>query len=257
MLKHTARNIAATRKLLGVPDEQIPRSIAIIMDGNGRWARQRDLPRHLGHRQGADSVDRIVTASAALGLEALSLYSFSIENWSRPRDEVNTLMHLYAEYLIRERPNIMENNIRLKHLGQRNGLPDAVLRELDETIRISTNNTGMILSLAVNYGSRTEIVEAVRQLAQRTAEGDLAPADIDEEMFSATLDTAGVLDPDLLIRTAGEMRISNYLLWQISYAELYVTDVFWPDFDDAELHKAIQAFAARHRRFGGVDESNT
>ena len=227
------------------------------MDGNGRWARQRGLSRHVGHRQGADSVDRIVTASTALGLEALALYSFSIENWSRPREEVNTLMHLYAEYLIRERPNVMKNNIRLKHLGQRDGLPDAVLRELDETVRLSANNTGMILCLAVNYGSRAEIVGAVRQLAQRAAEGDLAPTDIDEEMFSATLDTAGVPDPDLLIRTAGEMRVSNYLLWQISYAELYVTDVYWPDFDEAELHKAIQVYAARHRRFGGVDESNT
>ncbi|HDY64972.1 MAG TPA: di-trans,poly-cis-decaprenylcistransferase, partial [Phycisphaerae bacterium] len=174
-----------------------------------------------------------------------------------PREEVNTLMHLYAEYLIRERPSIMENNIRLKHLGRRDGLPNAVLRELDETVRLSANNTGMILCLAVNYGSRAEIVGAVRQLAQRAAEGDLAPTDIDEEMFSATLDTAGVPDPDLLIRTAGEMRVSNYLLWQISYAELYVTDVYWPDFDETELHKAIQVYAARHRRFGGVDESNT
>ena len=257
MLKPTAQKIATARKILGVPDERIPRSIAIIMDGNGRWARQRGLSRHVGHRQGADSVNRIVTASTALGLEALALYSFSIENWSRPREEVNTLMHLYAEYLIRERPSIMENNIRLKHLGRRDGLPNAVLRELDETVRLSANNTGMILCLAVNYGSRAEIVGAVRQLAQRAAEGDLAPTDIDEEMFSATLDTAGVPDPDLLIRTAGEMRVSNYLLWQISYAELYVTDVYWPDFDETELHKAIQVYAARHRRFGGVDESNT
>ena len=253
----TDQEIAAARKVLGVPDERIPRSIAIIMDGNGRWARRRGLPRHLGHREGADSVTRIVTESTRLGLEALMLYSFSIENWSRPRDEVNTLMHLYAEYLIRERPSIIENNIRLRHLGRRSGLPEAVLRELDETTRLSAGNTGMVLCLAVNYGSRAEIVEAVRRIAQKVSEGALKPEDIDEEMFSGTLDTAGVRDPDLLLRTAGEMRISNYLLWQISYAELYVTDVYWPDFNETELHKAIQAYAARHRRFGRVDESNT
>lgn len=248
--------VAAARRSLGIADEHIPNSVAIIMDGNGRWARQRQLPRSAGHEAGANMVRRIVTEAARLGLKALTLYSFSIENWRRPEDEINTLMHLYADYLVRERPTIMAHNIRLRHLGRREGLPPSVLTELDTSLTVSSQNTGMILCLALNYGSRTEIVDAVQLLARRAAEGRIAPDQIDERMISDTLYTHGVPDPDLLIRTSGEMRISNYLLWQISYAELYVTDVHWPDFDEPEFQKAIIAYSNRHRRFGGVDNSN-
>jgi len=248
--------VSAARAELNVPDNHIPRSVAIIMDGNGRWARSRDLSRSAGHEQGARNVRRIVTEAARLGLDALSLYSFSIENWNRPPDEVNMLMHLYAEYLVCERETVMANNIRLKHLGRRDGLPEAVLRELDESVRVSADNKGMFLCLALNYGSRAEMTDAVRSIARRVARGVLKPDDIDDAVISNSLNSAGVPDPDLLIRTSGELRVSNFLLWQISYAELYVTDVYWPDFDETEFHKALRAYATRHRRFGGVDESN-
>lgn len=253
---HTAEKIAENRKIVGIPNERFPRSVAIIMDGNGRWARRRNLPRPFGHQAGAKAVRRTVTEAARLGLDVLTLYSFSVENWSRPADEVNTLMHLYAEYLVQERPTIMENNVRLRHLGRREGLPENVLHELDETLHISASNTGMTLCLAINYGSRLEITDAVRRIARRVAGGELAADQIDEQCISDALDTTHLPDPDLLIRTAGEMRISNYLLWQISYAEFYVTDVHWPDFDAETLHDAIRAYASRHRRFGGVDASN-
>lgn len=256
-MAHTAKQIAENRKALGISNERFPRSVAIIMDGNGRWARERGLPRPFGHQAGAKAVRRTVTEAARLGLDVLTLYSFSIENWSRPDEEVNALMHLYAEYLVQERPTLMENNVRLRHLGRREGLPENVLRELDETLRISQTNTGMTLCLAINYGSRAEITDAVQKLAQRVAAGELKPEEIDEPCLSDALDTAHLRDPDLLIRTAGEMRISNYLLWQISYAEFYVTDAHWPDFDANALHEAITSYAGRHRRFGGVDASNT
>ena len=248
--------VAAARRALGIPDEQFPRSVAIIMDGNGRWARRRGLPRKAGHEAGAGNVRRIVTEAAQLGLEALTLYSFSVENWRRPANEVNILMHLYANYLRDERPTVMENNIRVRHLGRREGLPENVLRQLDETVGASSTNTGMYLCLALNYGSRAEITDAVRRIAEEAAAGRVQPPEIDEALISRSLDTAGVPDPDLLIRTSGEMRLSNYLLWQISYAELYVTEVYWPDFTAAELHKAIAKYAGRHRRFGGLDGSN-
>ena len=249
--------VQAARRELGVPDDTIPRSVAIIMDGNGRWARRRNLPRTAGHAAGAEVVRRIVTEAARLGLDALTLYSFSIENWRRPREEVEALMHLYAEYLVRERTTVMDHNIRLRHLGRRAGLPESVLRELDESLRVSASNTGMFLCLALNYGSRAEITDAVRSIARDVRAGKLAPEQVNEQAISARLDTAGVSDPDLLIRTSGEMRISNYLLWQISYAEFVVTDALWPDFDEAEFRKALAAYAHRHRRFGGLDDSNT
>jgi undecaprenyl diphosphate synthase len=249
--------VAAARAALGVSDDRIPRSVAIIMDGNGRWARQRQLPRAMGHREGAKMVRRIVTEAARLGLGALTLYSFSVENWRRPRDEVSALMHLYAEYLVQERPTVMAHNIRLRHLGRRDGLPDIVLRELDESLRVSAGNTGMFLCLALNYGSHAEIVDCVRRLAAKVQNGQMAPGQIDERAISDALDTAGVPEPDLLIRTAGEMRLSNFLLWQVSYAEFYVDDAYWPDFDERRFQAAIAAYAERHRRFGGLDESNT
>lgn len=240
------------REELGLERSQLPRHIAIIMDGNGRWANQRGLPRINGHMEGAAGVREIITHAARLQLEALTLYSFSIENWKRPKAEVDALMELYVEYLIKERGEIMENNVRLLQIGRREGLPEAVLRELDITRKVSRDNTGLTLCLAINYGARNEIVDAVRAIARRVQAGDLEPDQIEESTVSAALDTAGVPDPDLLIRTAGEMRVSNFLLWQISYAEFYVTDVLWPDFRKEHLNEAIRAYAARERRYGGL-----
>jgi undecaprenyl diphosphate synthase len=240
------------KDVLGLPREQMPRHIAIIMDGNGRWAERRGLPRVQGHEAGATVVRDIVTESARLGIDCLTLYSFSLENWKRPIDEVAYLMDLYCRYLIAERTTIMENDIRFVQLGRRAGLPDPVLAELDETARVARDNRGMTLCLALNYGSRAEIVDGVQSIALRVQSGELAPEDIDEQTISDSLYSRGLPDPDLLIRTSGEMRISNFLLWQISYAELVVTQTHWPDFTRDDLHAAIRAFAARNRRFGDV-----
>ena len=236
--------------------ESMPRHIAIIMDGNGRWAKQRGLPRLRGHEEGAKAVRRVVTECARLGLEALSLYSFSSENWRRPKEEVDFLMELYGHYLVAERPEIVDNNIRLVHVGRRAGLPENVLREMDITVSASSGNTGMRLCLALNYGSRLEIVDAVRTIAAEVKAGRLDVDDIDEQRVAASLYTEGLPNPDLLIRTASERRISNFLLWQISYAELYVCDALWPEFGVEHLHEAIRDYARRERRFGGVSESS-
>lgn len=240
------------QEVLGLAPGRLPRHIAIIMDGNGRWAKQRNLPRIQGHERGARSVRAIVTHCARLGIEALTLYSFSTENWRRPRDEVDFLMELYVRYLIAERDTIMSNDVRFMHIGRRNGLPEAVRDEMDKTIELSRGNTGLRLCLALNYGSRHEIVDAVRAIAKKVREGGLAPNDIDERSISSSLYTVGLPDPDLLIRTAGEQRVSNFLLWQISYAELYVCDALWPDFTPENLNAAIRDFAARERRFGDI-----
>ena len=237
---------------LGLPREALPAHIAIIMDGNGRWARQHGLPRLEGHRSGSEAVREIVTECARLGLDCVTLYSFSTDNWKRPADEVAGLMALYAEYLVRERELIMDNDIRLVQIGRREGLPAEVLRELDRTVELSANNAGTTLCLALNYGSRVEIADALRRIAHKIAAGELKPDQIDEKLISASLYTAGLPDPDLLIRTGGEMRVSNFLLWQISYAELYVTPVLWPDFRREHLYEAIRSFAGRERRFGAV-----
>ncbi|MBN2563906.1 MAG: isoprenyl transferase [Phycisphaerae bacterium] len=237
---------------LGLPPERMPRHVAIIMDGNGRWAKQRGLERVEGHEAGAANVREIVTHCARLGIKCLTLYSFSTENWSRPVEEIAHLMKLYVKYLIKERGEIMENGIRLLQIGRRAGLPEEVLRELDETASMSKDNGGMTLCLALNYSSRTELVDAVRSIAGRVAAGELAPEQISQETITNALYTARIPDPDLLIRTAGEMRVSNFLLWQISYAELYVTDVFWPDFHHDDLNTALREYARRDRRFGGL-----
>lgn len=240
------------RATLGLSPEQLPRHIAIIMDGNGRWARRHGLPRVSGHAEGAKAVRAIVTACARLRIGYLTLYSFSTENWKRPREEVDALMTMYAEYLIAERQTIMENDVRLVQVGRREGLPKMVLRELDITTSMSRNNRGLTLCLALNYGSRLEIVEACRALAREVAEGRRHAEDIDEAAVSNALYTAGIPDPDLLIRTANERRISNFLLWQISYAELHITPTLWPDFRPEHLHEAIRDYAARQRRYGGL-----
>ncbi|MCA9264186.1 MAG: isoprenyl transferase [Planctomycetales bacterium] len=237
---------------ISAPRELWPRHIAIIMDGNGRWAQRAGLPRIEGHRRGVNSVRRTVEESARLGVEQLTLYCLSSENWKRPQQEIEFLMHLLEQYMIEERSLIMEQNICVNVIGRRDGIPERVLGEIDKTLDMSALNTGTRLCLAINYGGRGEMVDAVRRIADDVARGDLRPDDIQEQTVSDYLYTRGMPDPDLLVRTAGEMRISNFLLWQISYAELWVTERCWPEFDETTLHEAIEAFACRHRRFGGL-----
>ncbi|MEX2092789.1 MAG: isoprenyl transferase [Pirellulales bacterium] len=237
-----------------VPTERRPRHIAIIMDGNGRWARRQELPRVAGHQRGVDSVRRVTEEAARLKIEQLTLYCLSSENWKRPQTEISFLMTLLEQYMIAERSTIMENNIRVRMLGRRDEIPDQVLAELDKTVAMSQKNSGTWLNLAINYGGRAELVDAMQSIARQVAAGKLAPQDIREATIAAELYTAGAPDPDLLIRTAGEMRISNFLLWQISYAEIWVTEKCWPEFDEATLHEAIRVYAARERRFGGLNQ---
>jgi undecaprenyl diphosphate synthase len=239
---------------LDVPLERRPRHIAIIMDGNGRWAERQNLPRIAGHERGVSSVRRTTEECARLKIEQLTLYCLSSENWKRPQKEINFLMHLLEQYMIEERSTIMGNNVRVRMLGRRDDIPEQVLRELDKTVEMSSTNTGLWLNLAINYGGRAEIADAVRSIAAEVAAGELAPAAIGEETIAAHLYTASAPDPDLLIRTAGEMRISNFLLWQISYAEIWVTNKCWPEFDESTLHESIRAYASRKRSFGGLGD---
>jgi undecaprenyl diphosphate synthase len=244
----TLERIAAA----GLDPKTLPRHIAIIMDGNGRWAKNRGLPRIAGHQRGVKSVRGTIEECCRLGIEQLTLYCLSSENWKRPKAELDFLMTLLHKYLLAERAEIMEQNIRFTTIGRREGLPAKVLREVEENIRVSEANTGMVLCLAINYGARTEMVDAVRQIAERVRKGKLEVDAIDEVTIGDALYTGGMPDPDLLIRTAGEMRVSNFLLWQISYAELWVTEKCWPDFDRATLHRALRDYAKRERRFGGL-----
>lgn len=239
-------------RLPDVPPSRLPRHVAIIMDGNGRWAKQRGFPRLFGHRNGAAAVRATVEECVALGVECLTLYSFSMENWKRPADEVEALMRLYIEYMTGEAKAFARENIRLVQIGRREGLPEQVLALGDAIQSATAKNSVMTLCLAVNYGSRAEIVDAVRAIAKKAKDGTLDPAAIDDAAISSHLGTAGLPEPDLLIRTAGEMRLSNFLLWQLSYAELYVTQTLWPDFGVADLHAAVRAYAQRTRRFGGL-----
>jgi len=240
--------------LAAIPRDRWPKHIAIIMDGNGRWAQQRGQMRVAGHREGAKAVRRALDEALRLGIARLTLYAFSHENWRRPREEVEALMSLYEQYLRDERPTLMKKNVRFVNIGRREGLPAGVLHEIEESERISAANTAGTLCLAVNYGGRQEIVDAAKKLAAEAKAGRVDPAQIDEAAFAAQLYPGGDMEVDLLIRTAGEMRVSNFLLWQISYAELHVTDVLWPDFGEADLHQAIADFARRQRRFGGLEQ---
>jgi len=229
---------------------QLPRHVAIIMDGNGRWAQSRALPRLAGHQEGAKSVREVVRASRKIGLEALTLYAFSAQNWARPGTEVAGLMTLLRDYLIEERPEIMDNGIVLRAIGDLDRLPPFVREPLDALIADSAGNTEMILNLALSYGGRESIVRAARQLACKVASGELEPSGIDLEAFAAQMPTAPLPELDLLIRTSGEQRISNFLLWEAGYAELYFTDVLWPDFRKEALLEALDAFSCRERRYG-------
>ncbi len=243
---------AAYARSVGLDPCRLPRHIAVIMDGNGRWAQARGKERTEGHARGARSVEAVTEECCRLGIEQLTLYCLSSENWKRPKPEIDFLMTLLKDYLLAERRRILEQNIRFTVIGRREGLPDAVLVEIEENERLTRSNTGLTLCLAINYGSRAEIVDGVRTIAERVRRGELSPEEIDEDTVSGSLYTAGMPDPDLLIRTAGEMRVSNYLLWQISYAELWVTPRYWPDFDATLLHEALRDFARRQRRFGGL-----
>ncbi len=236
-----------------VATERKPKHIAIIMDGNGRWAQQQGLPRIEGHLRGVESVRRIMEACRDLGVEVLTLYCLSSENWKRPAQELEFLMALLREYLIAERETLVKNNLRLKIIGRRERLPAEVQSEMDRTIEACSSNTGMTLCLAINYGARSELVDSFRALAERVLAGTLNPNDITEGSIDETLYTTGLPDPDLLIRTSGEMRISNFLLWQISYSEIWVTDIAWPEFDRQHLEEAMREFSNRKRRFGGLN----
>lgn len=246
----------SAREPLEVPPDRRPRHIAVIMDGNGRWARRQGLPRIEGHRRGVASVRRCVEECSRLGLQQLTLYCLSSENWKRPQPELDFLMHLLEQYMIEERGTILDQNVRVAIIGRRTGIPERTLAEIDKTVEMSAANSGLRLCLAVNYGGRGELTDAVRRIAAEVRQGTLSPEAITEETIGRRLDTAGMPDPDLLIRTAGEMRVSNFLLWQISYAEIWVTDRCWPEFDEAQLHQAIRDFASRDRRFGGLREEN-
>ncbi len=237
---------------LGLSAEVLPRHIAVIMDGNGRWARRRSLPRIEGHRRGVRSVREIIEESAELGIEQLTLYCLSSENWKRPPRELNMLLRLLEQYLVEERSEILRQDLRFAMIGRREGLTEGILRELSRTVELSQENKGMRLCLAVNYGGRQELVDACRRIAVQVREVGLAINDITEETIAENLDTVGMPDPDLVIRTAGEMRMSNFLLWQASYAEFWVTSKYWPEFRAADLHEALRDFAQRERRFGGL-----
>ena len=237
----------------GVEPGAVPRHIAIIMDGNGRWAEQRGFPRVFGHRSGAAAVRETLIAARDIGVEVLTLYSFSTENWKRPEPEIEALMQLCVMYCDGQREALVRENIRVRMIGRREELPPEVRRSIADLEAATASCDGPTLCLAINYGSRAEIAEAVRSIAIDAAAGRLDPDSVDEDAIASRLHTAGLPDPDLLVRTAGEMRLSNYLLWQLSYAELYVTPTLWPDFGPDALHEAVCAYARRTRRYGGLD----
>ena len=232
---------------------RLPAHIAIIMDGNGRWAKRRSLPRVAGHSAGVGPVRSTVETCARMGIGVLTLYAFSVENWKRPRAEVETLWRLLRFYLKKELPELQQNNIRLQAIGRLEALPDAVRRELEAVVEATSRNSGLRVNLAINYSGRAEILDAINSIIETARrEGRLDSLRVDEELFASSLSTASSPDPDLLIRTSGEMRISNFLLWQIAYSELYVTETLWPDFNRAELLKAILDYQKRDRRYGGL-----
>jgi undecaprenyl diphosphate synthase len=243
---------ATASSLSAEASANLPRHVAVIMDGNGRWAKSRHLPRIEGHRRGADSAREIIRTAGELGIKYLTLYAFSAENWNRPKDEVDALMKYLVHYLKTETKDLNKNNVRLEVIGQIHRLPDNVQEHLRKSMETLSKNNGLTLIMALSYGSRIEIVEAVRQISDKVKAGKLDPADITEKVISDHLWTRNVPDPDLMIRTSGEMRISNFLLWQLSYAELVITPTLWPDFKRAQFIAALEEYAKRHRRFGGI-----
>ena len=236
----------------GLP--QVPRHVAVIMDGNGRWARKKGHPRVFGHKHGAERVREIVEQAGQIGVQVLTLYAFSDENWLRPLEEVGAIMHLLEHYLRKERQALLEKNVRFRVIGDLSRLSPQLRKLLEETRMLLADNDGLTLCVAISYGGRAEIVRAIRRIAEKVSSGELRPDDINQDLLSHHLDTAGLPDPDLLIRTSGELRLSNFLLWQSAYAEFYFSEVMWPDFDRNEFKKAISAFAARERRYGNTSE---
>lgn len=231
-----------------------PKHVAIILDGNGRWAKKRGMPRTYGHAAGAKNVENICRAADELGISFLTLYAFSTENWNRPDSEVAALMRLLESYLKTCIRTASKNNMRVRMIGERSRLTEAFQKRIADLEEATADNTGLTLTVAINYGSRDEMIRAIRRLSRDVADGKVSEDDIDEELFSSYLDTEGLPDPDLLVRTGGEQRLSNYLLWQLAYGEFYFTEVPWPDFDKAELTRAVEAYNSRDRRFGGLDE---
>ena len=243
------------RLLAELDAERLPQHIAVIMDGNGRWAQRRHLPRVAGHRAGVQSARTVIETCARLHIPALTLYAFSLENWRRPKAEIDFLMRLLRDYLRKELPVIHRSKIRMVVIGRPEQLPPAVRADVERAMELTAANTGMTLAVALNYGGRAELVDAFNRILDRLRQNGTADARVDEEMISRHLYTAGMPDPDLLIRTSGEMRVSNFLLWQIAYAEIYVTETLWPDFSRAQLYEALLDFQKRERRYGGLAES--
>lgn len=241
-----------SRLVRAINPDRIPRHVAIVMDGNGRWARQRGLPRTAGHRAGMESLRQVVKACSKLGVLVLTVYAFSTENWSRPKDEVSFLMGLFEEFLRREIDELRGEGVRVQFIGRVDGMPESARAAMHGARDTTYDNAGLILNIAMNYGGRAEIVDAARKIAAQAARGELAPEDIDEELFTSCLYTAGLPDPDLVIRTGREHRLSNFLLWQLAYSELVVTPVLWPDFGKPHLLHSIVEYQCRERRFGRV-----
>jgi len=237
---------------LAIDPDNIPQHVAIIMDGNGRWAKQRGLPRNFGHHAGMKAVKRVANAADSIGVKALTMYAFSTENWNRPREEVDYLMKIPQEFLALELQELIEKNIQVRIIGWREGLPAHTLTALDQAEADTRMNTGLILNFALNYGSRREILEAVKAVARETAEGILHPDSLTEADFAGKLLTAGLPDPDLLIRTSGELRLSNFMLWQSAYTEFWFSNRYWPEFDAADFYEAVKEYQRRTRRYGGL-----
>jgi undecaprenyl diphosphate synthase len=241
----------------GDADRPVARHVAIIMDGNGRWAAERGLPRVEGHRQGVESVRRTVQAAMALGVTHLTLFSFSSENWSRPKEEIHDLFGLLRRFVRRDLAELHKNGVKIRVVGARDGLEDDILHMLDDAVDLTKDNTALNLTIAFNYGARDEIARAARRIAEDVKAGTIAPPDITQDLFGSYLDTAGLPDPDLLIRTSGELRLSNFLLWQLAYAEFVFVDVYWPDFSKELFEAAIVEYQRRNRRFGGTSARST
>lgn len=261
MTANFSASTVPSRNRLALPQDllpgRMPSHVAVIMDGNGRWAKQRGLPRVMGHRKGVDTLKKLLRCCRDWGIDALTAYAFSTENWGRPTREVDFLMTLFERVLRQELKEMMEEDVRIQFVGNLSALPDTLQREIDRAVTQTQENTGIRFSVATNYGGREEILQACRAIATQVKAGHLQPEDIDESLFRRHLYTCDVSDPDLLIRTSGEMRISNFLLWQLAYSEFYITDTLWPDFDTGEFHQAMQAFQQRDRRFGKVDAGDS
>jgi undecaprenyl diphosphate synthase len=256
-LERPIMTLAMDKPAWGAADRPVAQHVAIIMDGNGRWAAERGLPRAEGHRQGVESVRRTVEAALELGISHLTLFSFSSENWSRPKQEINDLFGLLRRFVRRDLAELHKNGVKIRIIGARAGLEDDILRMLDDAVELTKDNTALNLTIAFNYGARDEIARAARRIAEDVAAGALAPSEVTPERFGSYLDTAGLPDPDLLIRTSGEQRLSNFLLWQLAYSEFVFVDVYWPDFSKELFEAAIAEYQRRNRRFGGTSARST